>query len=172
MLVFLAMASAGAAENELTKDRLVGVWHHPFAGSGHWETISFNKNGTFERIIRHRFHASCVAGRYSVQPNGLTTLHIAERGVVGRPMTQVPNTDPESKVRSYIKLENDDDLKLTNRDLPIPQYGLDSYFIYSRNYVREAEFKRRREKNIAIMLKMIEQVPSAESETVPAQRSK
>ncbi|QDV41112.1 hypothetical protein Enr13x_09500 [Stieleria neptunia] len=64
-------------------------------------------------------------------------------------------------------------MMLTNRDLSIPQYGIDSYYIYSRDYLREDEFNRRRKANIEKMLKMLDDDANADSEpTISPQTSK
>ncbi len=157
--VIIALAATNAFADKsttVTVKSLTGVWHHPFPGAGHWETLTFRKDGTFERVIRHRIGASRIAGSFTVTSDGNVLLAIKEHGLIDGTTSTDKLKDNHRRIRTHIAIKNGNDMILTNRDLPIPQYGIDNYYIYSRDYLREDEFNRRRKANIEEMLRMLD----------------
>ncbi|TWT78666.1 hypothetical protein CA13_00620 [Planctomycetes bacterium CA13] len=170
LLALTATCSFADRPTNVSTNALTGVWHHPFPGVGHWETLTFRKDGTFERVIRHRVGASRIAGWFTVANDGNMTLAIRERGLVDGVTSVVKSTDKRSRIRAHIVIKNGNDMMLTNRDLSIPQYGNDNYYVYSRDYLREDEYNRRRKANIERMHKMLDDV-TANGETEASTQS-
>lgn len=164
LLTVTATCAFADAPTKVTTEALTGVWHHPFPGAGHWETLTFHKDGTFERVIHHRIGGSRIAGSFTVANDGNVTLTIRERGLVDGATSNGEATDRRRRIRAHIAIRNGNDMMLTNRDLPIPQYGSNDDYVYSRDYLRKDEYNRRREENIREMLRVID-AATADGET-------
>ncbi|MFO0943450.1 MAG: hypothetical protein U0930_22170 [Pirellulales bacterium] len=127
------------------ESRIVGDWRHPFLGSGYWESLYFQPNGTFRRVIRHRTSRLEFVGKYEVRSKNQIYFTFEKHVSVNdfneeklRPLTADEKQIADCTV--ICSFDSAGNLLLVNLNSEIAHSGktsvLDECFIPSRNYTR------------------------------------
>jgi len=123
MLLLIALGAICVAW-QLDRNRrqqVEGTWYYPtrdISLMGYWETLTLNKNGTFEKVQRYRTSQETYSGTYACTNDGTYTFNVLTK-LNPKPLVDGPGFDTyeiDKRYRCRCAIDNSGYLVITHLD--------------------------------------------------------